>query len=77
MSWAEILDCGDVPLTFLDNTVALKQLEKAHKVSNSAELNLQHLNERKSVVIRYTGYQLQHMLTCYVCMGKGRLRSKG
>ena len=32
MSWAKILDCGDAPLTFLDNTVALKQLEKAHKV---------------------------------------------
>lgn len=32
-SWASIVDCGDVPLTFLDNTVALKQLGKAHKVS--------------------------------------------
>ncbi|MCJ1399929.1 hypothetical protein MMC11_003132 [Xylographa trunciseda] len=30
--WASIVDCGDAPLTFLDNTVALKQLEKAHKV---------------------------------------------
>ena len=30
--WAIIVDCGDAPLTFLDNTVALKQLEKAHKV---------------------------------------------
>ncbi|MCJ1286929.1 hypothetical protein MMC26_006275 [Xylographa opegraphella] len=30
--WATIIDCGDAPLTFLDNTVALKQLEKAHKV---------------------------------------------
>ncbi|KAI9877575.1 MAG: hypothetical protein M1830_003532 [Pleopsidium flavum] len=33
MDWAKIVDCGDAPLTFLDNTVALKQLEKAHKVS--------------------------------------------
>lgn len=33
MSWAKILDCGNAPLTFLDNTVALKQLHKAHKVS--------------------------------------------
>lgn len=32
MSWAKIIDCGDAPLTFLDNTIALKQLEKAHKV---------------------------------------------
>lgn len=31
-SWAKILDCGDAPLTFLDNTIALKQLEKAHVV---------------------------------------------
>ncbi|KAK0509404.1 hypothetical protein JMJ35_007798 [Cladonia borealis] len=31
-SWAKILDCGDAPLTFLDNTIALKQLEKAHRV---------------------------------------------
>lgn len=31
-SWATIVDCGDAPLTFLDNTIALKQLEKAHRV---------------------------------------------
>lgn len=30
--WAKIVDCGDAPLTFFDNTVALKQLGKAHKV---------------------------------------------
>lgn len=30
--WATIVDCGDAPLTFVDNTVALKQLVKAHKV---------------------------------------------
>lgn len=32
LSWAKILDCGDVLMTSLDNTVALKQLGKAHKV---------------------------------------------
>ena len=32
LDWAKIVDCGDAPLTFLDNTVALRQLEKAHKV---------------------------------------------
>lgn len=32
LSWAKILDCGDVLMTFLDNTVALKQLQKAHEV---------------------------------------------
>lgn len=30
--WAKIVDCGDAPLTFVDNTLALKQLGKAHKV---------------------------------------------
>lgn len=30
--WARLVDCGDAPLTFVDNTVALKQLVKAHKV---------------------------------------------
>ncbi|CBF79867.1 hypothetical protein AN7669.2 [Aspergillus nidulans FGSC A4] len=31
-SWAKLVDCGDAPLTWLDNTVALKQLDLAHKV---------------------------------------------
>ncbi|KAK3988718.1 Arginase/deacetylase [Cladorrhinum sp. PSN332] len=32
--WARIVDCGDAPLTWLDNTIALSTLEKAHlKVS--------------------------------------------
>lgn len=30
--WAKVVDCGDAPLTLLDNTVALKQLDLAHKV---------------------------------------------
>ncbi|KAF1992745.1 Arginase/deacetylase [Amniculicola lignicola CBS 123094] len=30
--WAKIVDCGDAPLTFLDNTVALKQLDASHKI---------------------------------------------
>jgi hypothetical protein len=34
-SWAKIVDCGDVRMTFLDNTIALKQLEKAHQVGIS------------------------------------------
>ena len=34
-SWATILDCGDARLTFLDNTIALKQLEKAHRVRSA------------------------------------------
>ncbi|KAI0141633.1 arginase [Xylariaceae sp. FL1272] len=31
-SWAKVIDCGDVPLTWLDNNIALAQLTKAHKV---------------------------------------------
>ncbi|OJJ42865.1 hypothetical protein ASPZODRAFT_124916 [Penicilliopsis zonata CBS 506.65] len=34
-SWAQIVDCGDAPLTVLDNTIALKQLDLAHKVVSS------------------------------------------
>lgn len=30
--WAKVVDCGDAPLTWLDNTFALKQLDLAHKV---------------------------------------------
>lgn len=32
VEWAKMVDCGDAPLTYVDNTVALKQLVKAHKV---------------------------------------------
>lgn len=38
-SWAKVVDCGDAPLTFLDNTVALKQLDLAHKVISSRPAN--------------------------------------
>lgn len=30
--WARVVDCGDVGLTWFDNTVALRQLDKAHRV---------------------------------------------
>ncbi|KAF2645865.1 Arginase/deacetylase [Massarina eburnea CBS 473.64] len=32
IDWAKIVDCGDAPLTFLDNTIALKQLDASHKI---------------------------------------------
>ncbi|CAO2654938.1 Nn.00g116710.m01.CDS01 [Neocucurbitaria sp. VM-36] len=35
LDWAKIVDCGDAPLTFLDNTAALKQLDKAHQIVSS------------------------------------------
>ncbi|KAL4884223.1 arginase family-domain-containing protein [Aspergillus karnatakaensis] len=38
-SWAKLVDCGDAPLTWLDNTVALKQLDLAHKVVSSRKTN--------------------------------------
>lgn len=31
----KVVDCGDAPLTFLDNTMALKQLDKAHRIVSS------------------------------------------
>ncbi|KAF1924324.1 arginase family protein, partial [Didymella exigua CBS 183.55] len=39
IDWAKIVDCGDAPLTFLDNTVALKQLDKAHKGISARKTN--------------------------------------
>ncbi|KJY01984.1 arginase family protein [Zymoseptoria brevis] len=34
-----IRDCGDAPLTVLDNTIALKQLDKAHRVVSGRKTN--------------------------------------
>jgi agmatinase len=38
-SWARIVDCGDAPLTFLDNTAALKQLGQAHTTVSHRKAN--------------------------------------
>ena len=51
-SWAKVLDCGDAPLTFLDNSIALKQLEKAHKVNSSITSCHQKSNDRKCATKR-------------------------
>ncbi|KAE9974658.1 hypothetical protein EG328_003725 [Venturia inaequalis] len=37
--WAKVVDCGDVPLTLLDNTVALRQLDEAHKIISHRSTN--------------------------------------
>ncbi|PKY05103.1 agmatinase 1 [Aspergillus campestris IBT 28561] len=37
--WAKVVDCGDAPLTWLDNTFALQQLDLAHKVVSSRPTN--------------------------------------
>ncbi|KAK5094480.1 hypothetical protein LTR70_004084 [Exophiala xenobiotica] len=39
LGWSRIIDCGDAPLTFLDNTVALKQLGEAHKIVSGRTAN--------------------------------------
>lgn len=39
MEWAKIVDCGSAPMTFFDNTVALKQLEKAHRIIGGRATN--------------------------------------
>ncbi|KXJ91387.1 arginase family-domain-containing protein [Microdochium bolleyi] len=39
-SWAKVVDCGDVPMTYLDNSIALAQLDKAHKSSTPRILML-------------------------------------
>ncbi|KAK0304171.1 hypothetical protein LTR01_007527 [Friedmanniomyces endolithicus] len=39
VEWAKVVDCGDAPLTFLDNTVALKQLTKTHEVVSARKAN--------------------------------------
>ncbi|KAL1960571.1 hypothetical protein VTO42DRAFT_7150 [Malbranchea cinnamomea] len=50
VSWANIVDCGDAPLTFLDNTVALKQLDKAHKVISSRPANASHISSVPRII---------------------------
>lgn len=39
LGWSRIIDCGDAPLTFLDNTIALKQLGEAHKIVSGRAAN--------------------------------------
>jgi agmatinase len=37
--WAKVVDCGDAPLTFLDNTIALKQLDRTHEIISGRKAN--------------------------------------
>ena len=48
--WARIVDCGDAPLTFLDNTVALQQLVKAHKATSGRKANATDKSETPRIV---------------------------
>ncbi|KAE8411590.1 arginase family-domain-containing protein [Aspergillus pseudocaelatus] len=49
-SWAKMVDCGDAPLTWLDNTVALKQLDLAHKVISSRPTNSTNLGRTPRIL---------------------------
>ncbi|CEL04684.1 Putative Catalytic activity: agmatine H(2)O = putrescine urea (Precursor) [Aspergillus calidoustus] len=49
-SWAKLVDCGDAPLTWLDNTVALKQLDLAHKVASSRKTNSTHQGRTPRII---------------------------
>ncbi|KAI1331338.1 arginase [Xylariaceae sp. FL0255] len=52
MSWATVVDCGDVPVTWLDNNVALAQLTKAHKVVSSRKVaNTTHLSVPRIITL--------------------------
>ena len=48
--WARIVDCGDAPLTFLDNTVALEQLVKAHKATSGRKANATDKSETPRII---------------------------
>ncbi|KAK1149080.1 hypothetical protein N8T08_007758 [Aspergillus melleus] len=49
-SWAKLVDCGDAPLTWLDNTAALKQLDLVHKVVSSRPANTTDLGRVPRIV---------------------------
>ncbi|KAK8072047.1 proclavaminate amidinohydrolase [Apiospora saccharicola] len=59
LSWATIVDCGDVPLTWLDNNVALKQLDKAHRVVSGRKAS----NESNSITPRIVTLGGDHTTT--------------
>lgn len=50
LEWARVVDCGDAPLTFLDNTVALKQLENAHKTISGRTANATGISKTPRII---------------------------
>ncbi|KAF7507110.1 hypothetical protein GJ744_010923 [Endocarpon pusillum] len=50
LDWARVVDCGDAPLTFLDNTVALKQLEHAHKTISGRPANATDVSKTPRII---------------------------
>lgn len=49
-SWARIVDCGDAPLTFLDNTVALAQLEHSHRWISGRKANASEVSQTPRIL---------------------------
>ncbi|QIX01557.1 hypothetical protein AMS68_007074 [Peltaster fructicola] len=47
----KVVDCGDAPLTFLDNTIALKQLDKAHRIVSSRKTKTAELSAPRIVAL--------------------------
>jgi agmatinase len=50
LEWARVVDCGDAPLTLLDNTVALKQLEQAHKTISGRLANATDVSKTPRII---------------------------
>lgn len=48
--WAQILDCGDAPLTYLDNTVALRTLEQMHNLVSSRTANSPNISQTPRIL---------------------------
>ncbi|KAI0517131.1 arginase [Xylaria bambusicola] len=50
-SWATVVDCGDVPLTVLDNNYALAQLTKGHKVVSGRKAANQSISSTPRIIM--------------------------
>lgn len=61
-NWANVLDCGDIPVTPMDNTLALKQMQLAYKQLLSIPGN-------KSVVPRYMSLGGDHSILLPILQG--------
>ena len=61
-NWANILDCGDIPVTPMDNTLALKQMQLAYK-------QLLSLPGNTSVVPRYMSLGGDHSILLPILQG--------
>ncbi|OTB19114.1 hypothetical protein K445DRAFT_313989 [Daldinia sp. EC12] len=51
LSWATIVDCGDVTLPWLDNNVALAKLVKAHKVVSGRKVSNESYSSHPRIIM--------------------------